>query len=329
LQEVRFRGSIIAVRKALVIGAGIGGLAAAVALRRAGRDVEIFERARTSGELGFALLLAPNAATALRRLGFFEEVATRAVLVEHAEIRRADGSVLRRLDLRVVHEKLGAPTFAVLRTALHGTLLGAVDPRALHLGRRAVGFEATERGVTLELEDGSAHSGGILIGADGVGSVVRAKLHPTEPPRAGADSSHFGGSAAWARSSRRIACRRFTTAGASRQESRAFGPNEVYWFVGARLPGLQDLRGVDSRALVVPFRDQLHEPFRRMIDETAEGDLRLDALLERPPLSRWARLVPPRSFVSRGGTRHSVPSRADSRPRCATQRSAGYPSSSS
>ena len=273
--------------KALVVGAGIGGLAAAVALHRAGWHVEVVERARTPGELGFALLLAPNAATALRRLGLLERVAANGVLVERAEIREADGTVLRRFDLRSVHEKLGAPTFAVLRTALHGTLLDAVEPSALRLGRRAVGFEATARGVTLQLEDGSVCSGDILIGADGVGSVVRAKLHPAEPP---ARSNGFVALRGLGRVGEELAPDRVSAlhygngfeAGIAR-----VGPSEVYWFLGGRMPHVPDLRGVEPRVLFAPLREKLHASFRQMIDDTADADLRLDALLEREPLERW------------------------------------------
>ena len=85
-------------RTALIVGAGIGGLAAGLALQRVGWHVRIFERAATVRELGFALLLAPNAISALRRLGLADVVIEGGARVTGAEIRRADGKLLRAFD---------------------------------------------------------------------------------------------------------------------------------------------------------------------------------------------------------------------------------------
>ena len=85
-------------RKALVVGAGIGGLAAAVALRRAGWEVRVFERATSPRELGFALLLAPNAMYALGELGLAATIRRGGFIATSGEMRRPDGTVLRRFD---------------------------------------------------------------------------------------------------------------------------------------------------------------------------------------------------------------------------------------
>ena len=88
------------VRTALIVGAGIGGLAAGVALQRAGWRVRIFERSRNPRELGFALMLAPNALAALRELGLAEAVMEHAATPVRVEIRQPGGRVLRRLESR-------------------------------------------------------------------------------------------------------------------------------------------------------------------------------------------------------------------------------------
>src|SRR5205823_9976454 len=101
---------------AVIVGAGIGGLAAAVALRRAGWDVRVVEQALSPRELGFALALAPNALAALKELGLEEAVVARGIEVKAFEVRRPDGRVVKRVDLR------GAAVQSVvtLRPALHG-----------------------------------------------------------------------------------------------------------------------------------------------------------------------------------------------------------------
>lgn len=79
-------------RTALIVGAGIGGLSAGIALRQAGWHVRIFERADTPRELGFGLGLAPNAVAALRELGVADAVLARGFVPRRGEVRRMDGT---------------------------------------------------------------------------------------------------------------------------------------------------------------------------------------------------------------------------------------------
>ena len=125
-------------RTALIVGAGIGGLAAGVALRRAGWNVQIFERAASPRELGFALLLAPNAMSALRRLGLADMVIAGGARVTGGEIRRADGRLLRTFDATNMFQVLPEPPVVVLRPLLHGALLNAVGRDTVTLGSSAV-----------------------------------------------------------------------------------------------------------------------------------------------------------------------------------------------
>ena len=167
---------------ALVVGAGIGGLAAAVALGRAGWNVRVLERAANPRELGFALLLAPNATHALRQLGVADAVIAGGHVAVNGEMRKAGGEVLRRFDLARVRELLPEPTVTVLRPVLHGALMDAAGDAALMLGSEVVGLSLHDEGVDVRLADGSGLRARVLVGADGVGSVIRRQLHPGEPP---------------------------------------------------------------------------------------------------------------------------------------------------
>ena len=126
-------------RKAIIVGAGIGGLAAAVALRRSGWDVRVVEQANSPRELGFALALAPNALEALRELGLKDDVVSGGVEVKAFEARRPDGRGMRRVDLRGD----AVQSVVTLRPALHGALLAAVGGDALVLGRRVTAIATT------------------------------------------------------------------------------------------------------------------------------------------------------------------------------------------
>jgi len=156
-------------RTALIVGAGIGGLAAGIALRQAGWKVRIFERTATSRELGFGVGLAPNAIAALGELGLADLVMERgfAPMRARGEIRRMDGR---------------GPFVMAMRPALHGVLLDGVGMDAITLASEATGFALDGGLVTLHLANGSTAEGDLLVGADGVSSVIRRALHPAEPP---------------------------------------------------------------------------------------------------------------------------------------------------
>ena len=169
------------VRTALIVGAGIGGLSAGIALRRAGWKVRLFERATSPRELGFGLLVAPNAMAALAQLGVAETVRARAYEPTRGEARRVDGTVLKRAQFPP-SEVLGGPTVVALRPALHGALLDAVGLDTLVLGAEVTGFTADDHQVTVQLDGREVVEGDVLVGADGANSVIRRDLHPSEPP---------------------------------------------------------------------------------------------------------------------------------------------------
>jgi 2-polyprenyl-6-methoxyphenol hydroxylase-like FAD-dependent oxidoreductase len=169
--------------RAVVVGAGIGGLAAAVALERAGVELIVIERAPELHEAGFGLVLSANAVTALRSLGLRDGVAARGTRVRRAEIRNPRGELLTLID----YEALGWETYGILRTELQRVVLEAVPIECLHLGTTCVG--ATEDGKAL-LDDADPIVGDIVVGADGIRSMVRQSLFGGEPLR-------YGGHRAW------------------------------------------------------------------------------------------------------------------------------------
>ncbi len=270
---------------ALIVGAGIGGLAAALALRQSGLEVRVFERAADPRELGFALLLAPNAMAALRALGLADEVRAAGAVLRSGEMRRPDGQVLRRLDTNAVSAALGEDSVSILRPALHGALLRALGRESLDLGARASGFRQEREGVALSLEERGEVRGRLLVGADGIGSAVRAALHPGEPAarRSGLVAvrgvarnavSHLAGVSAAQYFGRGL------EAGVSQSS-----PSDVYWFVSMAAPTTPGPH--DPRALLDRHLAAFHASFRAIVAATSEADLRVDELLVRSPLQAW------------------------------------------
>lgn len=170
----------------VVVGGGIGGLAAAGFLRRAGLTATVHEQTPALAEVGAGLVAAPNAVRLLRRLGVMERFLRRAVALERAwEFRRwADGSVLSVERLTGVCERLyGERTYVVHRADLLDTLRSAVPGEWIRLGARCTSVEETPRDdVLLRFADGSVVEADVVIGADGMHSVVRGAVTEAGPP---------------------------------------------------------------------------------------------------------------------------------------------------
>jgi 2-polyprenyl-6-methoxyphenol hydroxylase-like FAD-dependent oxidoreductase len=274
-------------RTALIVGAGIGGLAAGIALRQAGWQVRIFERASSPRELGFGLGLAPNAIAALRELGVADVVLARGFEPTHGQIRRMDGTVLKRADFPP-RQALGGPMVMALRPALHGALLDAVGEDTIALGREATGFTLTGGLVTLRGPDGELGEGDLLVGADGVGSIVRRVLHPSEaPPRSSGLVSvrgavhgalhHLGG----------MSGVYYLGPGVESAIVRA-SDTGIYWFLSLARELVPDgMR--DPAAIVAHMSPRFDATFRGVTSAT--DDLRYDDLVDRDPIPFWGRDV--------------------------------------
>jgi 2-polyprenyl-6-methoxyphenol hydroxylase-like FAD-dependent oxidoreductase len=169
--------------RALVIGAGIGGLTCAVTLRRVGIDVEVYERATELHATGSGLSVMSNAVTALATLGIDLDLDKRGQAVESFEIMDWRGRRIRDLPFKEACARAGAPSFCLSRADLQEALLTEAGDCPVHLGAAAVGFETADGGVTVHFTDGRSASGDILIGADGLNSAVRRHLVGPEASR--------------------------------------------------------------------------------------------------------------------------------------------------
>ena len=174
----RSRGVDVSAR-AIVVGAGIGGLASAVALSRAGCEVTVLERAPEPKPLGAGLSLWPNGVRALRALGLGEVGEGGGVLRSTGALRRADGSELAHFDPAVIQARFGAPLVGVHRADLLAALLEAAGPDRVSWGAEVTGVE----GSSVELAGGVVEAADLLVGADGIDSVVRRAIVGDGPPR--------------------------------------------------------------------------------------------------------------------------------------------------
>lgn len=197
-----------------------------------------------------------------------------------------DGTVLKRV--RVPPGTLGGPMVVALRPALHGALLEAVGIDSITLDHEATGFEVRGDRVTLQTTHGDVAEGDLLVGADGVASVIRRALHPDErPPRSSGIVAvrgavhgalhHLGDLSAIAYSDRGV-------------ESMVIRASDtgIYWFLSlARelVPG----RMQDPAAIVALMSPKFDATFRAVTSATT--DMRYDELVDRDPIPFWGKGV--------------------------------------
>ncbi|KAK9592166.1 hypothetical protein V6Z92_005195 [Aspergillus fumigatus] len=166
--------------KVLVVGGGIGGFTAAIALRRQGHDVQIFEQSRLAVETGAALHLAPNANGILKRLGI-DAQQFGANLMERLAEYNSLGQIERDIDLTEQNKRWQHQWLLAHRIDLHNQLKRAAT--STDAGREAIPFRTASRVVhvdpasaTITLEDGTQFQGDLVVGADGVHSVTRSAI---------------------------------------------------------------------------------------------------------------------------------------------------------
>jgi 2-polyprenyl-6-methoxyphenol hydroxylase-like FAD-dependent oxidoreductase len=266
---------------AIVIGAGIAGLAAGLALTRAGVDVGVFERATDLQEVGAGISLWANAIHALDRLGLPGVIQSVGAVSALGQLRSDGGRILSAPAVDEIQRKLGVVCVVMHRAELLNILLDAFGRSRVYLRSHCVGLSQTVDRVTAEFDNGRVFSGDILLGADGLHSVVRAVLHGPKPPS-------YAGYTAWR------AVVPFDTSMVVASESwgpgKRFGlvpmsAGRIYWYAtqnvdeGQRYPS-------EKAALREMFRGW-HTPIEAVIDATDESAILRNDIYDRPVLTEW------------------------------------------
>lgn len=182
--------SVIAEFDIAIIGAGIAGLAAAVACRNAGHEVAVFESAESVQPLGTSLSLWPNAMACLADWGLADEVATAGAPIDYLAMRHPDGRPLFQLDLRPVYQRLGHAGACVRRSDLQGAMMQTLPHSTLHLSHKLTALDTSAERPVLQFENGETHSARLVIAADGLHSTIRKQTLDDGPAR-------YGGYGAW------------------------------------------------------------------------------------------------------------------------------------
>ena len=157
--------------RVLVVGAGVSGIAAARGLLRDGHDVTVFDQRPNGTAGGGAVTIWSNGATVLDQLGV--DMTGAGQPLSAVQVMTSSGRPLTTVDLDTMVNRLGAPIRMVPRRVLLERLLAGFPTDRIQCRARAVSVIRTDAGVRVDLQDGSSVTGDLLIGADGLHSVVR------------------------------------------------------------------------------------------------------------------------------------------------------------
>lgn len=174
-----------------IIGGGIGGLTAGLALRQAGFEPVIYERAAEFGEVGAGISLSPNAVKGLEMLGFRDFLkATANEPLDQFLFHGLTGEQLLNYDRRACRDTYGGAYYQMHRADLLAGLVDAFGTQNCRMGKALVGLSQDEAGAQLRFEDDTSETADIVIGVDGLRSVIRDTLFDTPEPT-------FSGHVAW------------------------------------------------------------------------------------------------------------------------------------
>jgi 2-polyprenyl-6-methoxyphenol hydroxylase-like FAD-dependent oxidoreductase len=273
-------------RHVVIAGGGIGGLTLARALRQAGISATVFERAEVLRPVGAGILMQMNAMRAMRSIGMGEVVARAGMPLATLSTRTGSGGVLTRIDLEALSRELGGPAIAIRRSRLQEALLSGLEEGQVHTGRAVTGFHDDGERVTVRLSDGTTATGDLLVGADGLHSVVRQALW--------GDATRYSGYTSWRGMTTMPPQADPTGASESWGPGARFGivpvgHGDLYWYATRNAPaGARDEPGRVREALLQSFRGW-HSPIAALLESTPEENIFRTDIQDRVPLARWSR----------------------------------------
>jgi 2-polyprenyl-6-methoxyphenol hydroxylase-like FAD-dependent oxidoreductase len=262
--------------RVVIVGAGVGGLSLAICLRGFGHDVVVLEQAPHIDPVGAGLTLFANAMSALDRVGVREAVAARGAAVTRSAVLTCNGRELAALPRDLLEGT----------TALHRADLQAVLAEAaadVHLGVEVTAVEQDDDGVVARSADGTEERGDLLVGADGLGSVVRRVLAYAQPL--------YAGYTAW----RGVSpvpvdpgCLTESWGVGERFGLVDIGRGQTYWFATKNAPEGEPDESGGRKAEILRRFASWHDPIAAVAEAAEDATILRNDVFYLEPLPRWS-----------------------------------------
>lgn len=272
-------------KKILVIGGGIGGATATLALQKIGVQAEMFERAAELKEVGAGIALWVAPYRALERLGVGEKIRESSAPLKFAAMGFASGKVFQKLDLDKILGSDFNENFIIHRADLHSAILSGLDNNSIHTDHECERIEQNSDGVKVTFKNGKTAEGDLLIGADGFNSVVRKSLF-------GETAVRYSGQTCY-RGVVDISALQPSILGEIQGTGQRFGiapinEKRVYWFAAMNAPQGEKDNPASRREFLLEKYKGWAFGIPEMISATTNNILRND-LVDRQPLKTWTK----------------------------------------
>lgn len=269
----------------IILGGGIGGFCAAIALQQHGFAVKVYEKAKKFGEVGAGITLWSNAIKVARTLGIADAIVAAGSKVERSQIRDRNGQTLFDAAIGDMETKYGEPVVAIHRADLHEILVNALAPDTLVLNTSCTRFEQDENGVTVHFDSGESAAANLLIGADGIHSILRKQMFPDIGLR-------YSGYTAW----RGVVETENESALGLTSESWGQGARfgivridrkRVYWFATHNQPPGEKATAEQRKSKLQDIFKQWHSPIDHLLDATPADAILQNDIYDVVPFSAW------------------------------------------
>lgn len=266
-----------------ILGGGIAGLTAAIALKRKGIDAYVFEAAPEFRPVGAGLVLAANAMRAYQHLGIYDELTSVGKNINQATIYDQQGKIINRINTDNL--KNGLANLAIPRSELHKVLLSQLDNDHIITGKRSTGFTNTDYGYEVSFDDGFSVETKYLIVAEGIHSQIRKIILPQAEIR-------YSGYTCWRgiadNASLHIEETSETWGSKGRFGIVPLGNDKIYWYATKNAaPNDVKMKSFGPKELLQNFNNY-HPEIRKVIETTSSEQIIWNDIIDLKPIKNYA-----------------------------------------